>query len=240
VLLVDLALRQPLFLPGHIDVEVRVGGVGDEGIRACQGESNMPSNTCWIVYMSGTSVEDSDRQNAELLTTLIEILIINSLLPVEQFMAMLESAFQDGLTHKLEIGRPYQELADLRGPTYRSPACGVWTDMLGIAVPFPDRCAPELKPASRPGPGYTTEKAAEMVRIRYERLPPMMRYSLPHLLADERLCAIFADLRRGGWKDWHLLTALVNLVINARVAAEPGSSLQSAESFKARGVLERV
>jgi len=94
---------------------------------------------------------------------LVQILITHSLLPAGQFMALLKSAFQAGLTHKLEVGRPYQELADLHGPDYRSPAHGIPADPLGGETPFPDRCAPELEPPIRPGPGYTPDKALEMI-----------------------------------------------------------------------------
>ncbi|WP_328855199.1 hypothetical protein OHB01_08785 [Microbispora hainanensis] len=131
------------------------------------------------------------------------------------------------------MGRPYQELADLQGPDYRSPAHGIPADSLCGNAPFSNRCAPELESLTRPGPGYSRDKALEMVRTRYERLPPLMRHTLPRLLADVRVRATFAELRSEGWKDWHLLTALANLIVNTRVAAKCGTpTWESADSYK--------
>lgn len=164
----------------------------------------------------------------------MEILIAHTLLPAEKFLVLLEEAFRAGLTHKLEVGRPYQQLADLRGAAYCSPAHGISADPLGHDnAPFPDQGAPELQPPTHPGPGYTRELALEAVRTRYERLPPLLRHTLPRLLADDRTCALFAELRTEGWKDWHLLSGLANLVINARVAANHGTpTWGTATSFK--------
>src|SRR5262249_10832684 len=67
------------------------------------------------------------------------------------------------------------------------------------------------EPPSLPGPGYSPDKALEMVRTRCERLPPLLRHTLPRLLADARIRGLFAELRGEGWKDWHLLNALANL-----------------------------
>jgi hypothetical protein len=79
----------------------------------------------------------------------------------------------------------------------------------------------------------------EMVRTRYERLPPLLRHTLPRLLADPRIRAVFAELRGEGWKDWHLLTALANLVVNARVATKYGTpTWGTADSFKDRFIAE--
>jgi hypothetical protein len=154
-------------------------------------------------------------------------------------MALLESAFEAGLTHKLEVGRPYRELADFRGPNYRSPAHGIAAEPLGNDASFPVRCAPELEPPTRPGPGYTLDKALEAVRTRYERLPPLLRYTLPRLLAGARTRDVFSELRAKGWKDWHLLNALANLVVNARVASKYGTpTWPIADSFKDRFLTE--
>jgi hypothetical protein len=233
VLLVELAVRDPLFLPGEIDVEVCVHEPGHSRAPVPQPRPDGSRSSHWLVYAPATADDDIEQEHVGLVSTLVEILITHTLLPAEKFLAELEEAFKAGLTHKLEAGRPYQQLADLRGAAYRSPAAGIHADPLGGDDPFPDRCAPELQPPTYPGPGYTRELALEAVRTQYERLPPLLRHTLPRLLADDRTCALFAELRAEGWKDWHLFSALVNLVINTRVAANHGTpTWETAVSFK--------
>ncbi len=163
VLLVDLAVRDPLFLPGDIEVEVQTREPGHTDTPAAEPRPGGPRSSHWLVHVPATAGDDVQQQHVDLLSMLVQILITHSLLPAGQFMALLKSAFQAGLTHKLEVGRPYQELADLNGPDYRSPAHGIPADPLGGETPFPDRCAPELEPPIRPGPGYTPDKALEMI-----------------------------------------------------------------------------
>jgi hypothetical protein len=238
VLMVELALRDPLFLPGEIDVEVQVREPGHSQAPVSKAQPNRSSSR-WLVYAPAVTPDDIEREHVRLMSTLVEILIAHTLLPAEKFMAVLEEAFKAGLTHKLEIGRPYQELADLRGSSYRSPADGIDADPLGPDGQFPDRDAPELQPPSHPGPGYTRADALEAVRARYERLPQLLRYTLPRLLVDARTRAIFTELRTEGWKDWHLLSALTNLVINTRVAVRHGTpTWRAAASYKEHFLVE--
>ncbi|MET7717426.1 hypothetical protein [Streptomyces sp. NPDC005407] len=240
VLLVELAVRDPLFLTGTIEVDVRGREPGRPNTPPFEPRRDGSNSSRWLVYAPvGTGRDDDDGENVSLLATLVEILITHSLLPAEKFMSLLENAFKAGITHKLVVGRPYRELADLYGVDYHSPAHGLPVEPLGDAGPFPGWCAAELEPSTNPGPGYTREKAVEAVRARYERLPPVLHHTLPRLLADSRTHAVFAELRSEGWKDWHLLNALTNLVINARVAAKHGTpTWETADSFKGRFIAE--
>jgi hypothetical protein len=62
--------------------------------------------------------------------------------------------------------------------------------------PVPRKAAPRnWSLQSLPGPGYSPDKALEMVPTRYERLPPLLRHTLPRLLADARIRGLFAELR---------------------------------------------
>jgi hypothetical protein len=239
VLLVDLAVRDPLFLGADIEVEVRVREPGRRETPAFEPRPHGSRGSRWLVYASPTVGEDIKEGQVHLLSTLVEILVTHSLLPAKSLMTLLENAFEAGLTHKLEVGRPYEELADLYGMAYRSPAHGLQVEPFGDDGSFLAHCAAELEPPSRPGPGYTRERALEAVRTRYERLPPLVRYTLPRLLADRRTRTLFAELRDEGWKDWHLLNALANLVINARVATKYGApTWETADSVKDRVLAE--
>jgi hypothetical protein len=239
VLLVDLAVRDPLFLGGAIEVEIRMREPRQRETPASESRPQGSRGSRWLVYASPAVGEDIEESQVHLLSALVEILVTHSLLSAESFMTLLEDAFKAGLTHKLEVGRPYEELADLHGVDYCSPAHGIQVDPFGDDGSFLAHCAAELEPPTRPGPGYTRERALEAVRARYERLPPLVRYTLPRLLADRRTRALFAELRNDGWKDWHLLNALANLVINARIAAKYGTpTWETVDSVKDRFLAE--
>ncbi|WP_199517288.1 hypothetical protein [Nucisporomicrobium flavum] len=51
----------------------------------------------------------------------------------------------------------------------------------------------------------------------------MTRHTLPQALSDATLRARFADLLADGRKEWHLLMALANLVINHRLLVRTGT-----------------
>jgi hypothetical protein len=57
---------------------------------------------------------------------------------------------------------------------------------------------------------------------RYDVLPIPIRHTLPELLQDERVRELFKNLRDEGWKDWHLLSVVMNLTVNHRVEARHG------------------
>ena len=48
------------------------------------------------------------------------------------------------------------------------------------------------------------------------------KHTIPSLLSDPDVVGIFRELRRVGWKDWHLLNVVANLTINHRLALRHG------------------
>ncbi|WP_435107190.1 hypothetical protein [Nocardiopsis synnemataformans] len=233
VLLVDLALHDPLLLPGEIDVEIGLREHGQVEVSSAGSKPDGSRSSHWRVQAPVSDNEDSQERNADLLAALLSILISHSVLPQEKFMTLVEDTFKAGLAHKIEVGRPYRQLADLYGPDHVSPGSEIAVGAVGIHVPFPDRCAPELQAPTTPGPGYTKEKALGAVRARYDRVVPIIRHTLSRLLSDSQAREVFTQLREDGWKDWHLLQALASLVINARVAAKYGNpSWGSMDSYR--------
>jgi hypothetical protein len=45
---------------------------------------------------------------------------------------------------------------------------------------------------------------------------PPVRLTLQRLAKDQQFTEVMASLRAQGWKDWHLLLAVVNIVVNGR------------------------
>ena len=99
------------------------------------------------------------------------VLLGNSLLDQQRFSDPMDQAAHNGLFSNLEIGRPYRELAlfrtrplpPLAGPQYRPLA--------NAQHPNPRAGAAQMQPGRGPGPGYTTERANEILAERYRILP---------------------------------------------------------------------
>jgi hypothetical protein len=123
------------------------------------------------------------------------------------------SAFAAGLLRQLHVGPAYDVLAALVPDAIDEPDSKLQGAHVNGLVSGSDLLAPR----SGPGPTYDPEQARTMLRNRYDNIPPMLRYTLSRVIADPQAMAVVADLRTEGWKDWHLLTGLLNLVLNHRL-----------------------
>jgi hypothetical protein len=73
-----------------------------------------------------------------------------------------------------------------------------------------------LSPIETPGPIFRGETPAERAAGRYPIYAQTLRITVPRLIADNRTRDVISGLRKEGWKDWHILMAISNLVINFR------------------------
>ena len=67
-----------------------------------------------------------------------------------------------------------------------------------------------------PGPAFSSDKAEEMVQNRYRTLASTLRRTVPVLRGSSQFGRTVAALRAAGWLDWHILTAVANIVMNYR------------------------
>jgi hypothetical protein len=98
-----------------------------------------------------------------------------------------------------------------------------------------------MQPRTGPGPGYSTERAHEILGERYRILPVSIKRTIPSFLSDSGVADVFRELRRAGWKDWHLLNVVANLTINHRLALRHGAitagrARQMADAFRAEAL----
>lgn len=70
-----------------------------------------------------------------------------------------------------------------------------------------------LAPIRGPGPVFRGETPAERVPGRYGVYKKTLRITLPRLAREANVRQAISELRAEGWKDWHLLMAISNLVI---------------------------
>jgi hypothetical protein len=90
-----------------------------------------------------------------------------------------------------------------------------------------------LAPLRTPGPVLRGETPTERAANRYPVYAQILRITVPRLSADGRIRGIIERLRGEGWKDWHILMAISNLVINFRL-------MQSGEDFQDPAVRDRI
>ena len=182
----------------------------------------LPSNDgrLWKVRLAPAATPPSagsDEVNRELLAILTRILLEVSLLPQAEFMAIMERAFQRGLGHMLSPARPYDELAGAAvsdeqfGETGRGRLGAPWDCLSGTYTAHGD-----LRWQEGSGHTYSSHQAEEMVQNRYRTLSSTLRKTVPALRGSSQFGCTVATLRAAGWLDWHILTAVANIVMNYR------------------------
>ncbi|WP_406733580.1 hypothetical protein [Streptomyces sp. NBC_01794] len=217
ILIAKLAPLDPLLQPAHIHIDVQLDD------RAPEPEQ-LPDNhvSRWRVYLAPWNEEtDAHAEGyfADLAAPLMAILIAESPLPQEQFMHKIRTAFEQGLNHKLIAGRAYDELADLLPDDHYDRLSSFHPSASEDVPAFRATAHPALDLPHTSGPGYDEASATEAVRHRYEALR-IVRYTMKRLAASASFRATALALRDDGWRDWHILNAVLNIMVNHRLSLE--------------------
>ena len=64
---------------------------------------------------------------------------------------------------------------------------------------------------------YDKKKAEELIKARYTKSIPSIRITLKRIVPTTSFQILKEKLRNQGWKDWHILLAIFNLVMNYRM-----------------------
>ena len=216
IMLVELAPRDPVFLPQEVHVELLAGTrpAGRDLVSFKPGNERIE---CSVVLKPFTDDTDDAEMNSELSATLIYLLSRLSARPENEFMRIVKQAFQEGLTHKLCIARPYDDVAGLLNDAHYDALASAHME------PFPGEHTPvpsdQLGSRATVGPGYNRDASLENIRENYEFLPQLLNQTLPRALSDPGTVAGLQWLREDGWLDWHILIAISNVVLNIRANA---------------------
>jgi tetratricopeptide (TPR) repeat protein len=219
VLLVELSDDDLCLLPSRIDVTVEVTtedlALEDRVLWAASNEKSL--RKVLLSTAERPADLDAEQLHLELLHALTTILLDVSLLPAERYFQTLDSAYKRGLAHKLVPPRPYDDLAEVvsaqrydltpRGHA-RPPA-----DPAG----FPAAEHEQLAWQTGPGPTFDADTAQEFLASRYTFLVELLVQTLPRVRADGGVQEVIAALRERGWRDWHILTSMHNIVFNWRL-----------------------
>jgi hypothetical protein len=220
VLLVELARIDLYLLSTEIDVEV-VLAEPEHDVRAEDRVENLSSNDGrrWrvaLVRYDGGAL-DPDAVSQELLVALSTVLIDVSLLGSERFFEEIEPAFAAGLIAKVTAGRPYAALGAVISEERFGLLPRATLEPPGGVVERAATESPELP--WQAGRLPTSDDPLELLETRYEQLPRLMARTLTRLRVDRRFQTTVALLRQRGWRDWHILTAAYNILLQRRLAA---------------------
>ena len=104
---------------------------------------------------------------------------------------------------------------------------------LGEPAAEPPTAHSSIAAPQTPGPGFTIAKAEKLAQARYDTIPSLLNRTLPHLAATPQFHDTVTELRERGWKDWHLLEALADVVLGVRVA-DAADPVQATEELLSR------
>jgi len=214
VLLADIARHHPVIINSTVNIQIDV--VPDaprKGVDNIDIDEDEPEIRAHLVLSN--AIDDLNDRDQSLVAMAFQLLHAVHVRPPDDLQELLEPLFKEGLPHKISIGRPYEQAADL------------------ISSDHYDRCATRSRTASssrfdpvennflaastQPGTGYDRDAALQVIRERYEVAASTLKYSLPRLLRDASARATIQRLRGDGWLDWQILVTLVNAAWNWRM-----------------------
>jgi hypothetical protein len=218
ITLADLAGEDLLLLPGEIRVEVKVSDGPVEPMAVFTGESERGRGAAGHrVTLSASGALSPEENQTEVASAALQAVVTQSLLGRKEFSAVMDRTFERGLPHMLTCVRPYDELVDIHEDSFYEEVSTFTERPIGADRP------PEPRPAAglhgklpQHASTYDQADALAGVAARYEMMLPPVRLTLPRLAADQQFMQLVVSLRGQGWKDWHLLVAIANIVGNGR------------------------
>lgn len=219
IALADLAGEELLLVSGPIDIDV---AVSDDTVK--QGnvfvDRSKRESAAHLIRLTATGVMSVEAGQLEVTSAVMQAIATQSLLGRPAFVAAMERTFERGLPHMLTCVRPFDELVDVHEEPFFENLRGLEERFIGPDVPSASHQAPGLTQSfTAPAAGYDAPASLQTIRNRYEQLLPPVRLTVRRLAQDDTFMAVADELRARGWKDWHLLTAVVNIVVNARAVA---------------------
>ena len=219
VMLTALAREGLCLVPTQIAVKVEM--ISDASGEPSEDVEALPSNdgrrwAARLRLLGASNNADANEPELNLVTMLTEILREASLLPQDDFSAVMERAFERGMGHKLFPARPFDELAAAFSPEpeeriERTRVRPTWESSEGKYDSHEELVWPD-----GPGPTYSLARSQRMIQNRYDNISSNLRLTIPMLQASNQFSETLSTLREQGWRDWHVLIAAFNVVLNYR------------------------
>jgi hypothetical protein len=157
------------------------------------------------------------------------VLKVVSALSHERFLQIYETHAREGLHAKLIPQVSYDRLFDeFYSPSFlhelQERTKGIELGLPGSTI----RTNASLAGSLGTHPEYSSKQSRRAITRRYERIPKLLKYTLPRLLADNAFCRNVSTLKKKGWKDWHILLATANIRQNYVVhhKVDPSAPMQ--------------
>jgi len=228
VLLADLAEIDLCLLPTKIDVDIELGTEDEAGIVP------IPSNvkSSWRLTLTDIKTEKGSEMMVFSLATWLLMQV--SLLLEDKFQEQIESSFKKGLMNKVFIGQRYKKmyLESINEQDFKSVERKIKPNIKND-ISFHPVIHHQMKWHGGPGPGYSKKSSKEVIENRYKNSIPVIQYTIKHLYKDPSFKRTVTLLRKDGWLDWHILTAVALAAVNYRARNELGPNAPSVK-YKTR------
>ncbi len=239
IISVEFADDDLCLIPATIDIRIELL----EGTSDNKDNANLqPTDNGreWVVRLTpfvSRETFDFEASIYELVTLLSRVFYDVSLLPKERFTETFEQALERDFWPKVVSGRPYDERAAVVSEQqFDAPRRHELQSQAGpLAREVPEHA--ELAWQAGPGPTYSEATAHKLLARHYEHLPTIMPRTLLRLQRDPSFLATVAELRTSGWRDWHLLNSIYNILVRFRVA---NAGLNTRETPEVPGAAEAM
>ena len=228
--LADIAGCDLDIIPGTVQLDVKVVENGEWSMH------QLPSNEVhhWEVIIP-TSQTNAIQGLNEIIATMLgvfyQLLRGVSVMPDDEFDRGFKENWAPKSYRNAFFARRYSEVMKFLLPKIRYGA---------ISRDAPDRRLDDTDPwqpkevkglhwVGGLHPRFNEAEEKKRVRKRYQVCAAGLRYTLPRLKAESEFRQLISKFRADGWKDWHILSSILNVVAAARVAEEMGTNEPSAE-----------
>jgi hypothetical protein len=216
ILLTDLANVDLCLLKTQANITIKVESVEEPALET------VPSNDkrYWTILLPRSidkTTESIQHFQSSILTIGTMILWELSLLPKEKFFEKIDACFKNGISMKVFVARPYDEL-------YHEFAVNETSDrqienqkVPKSDLPFNIPEVSQLAWVGGDGPTYSSNEAKELLKRRYEKIESLVTITLKEALKNQEFVGTIKRLKEKGWLDWQLLTAIWLICVDYRV-----------------------
>lgn len=214
-------------LPTSVDIEILVKENAAPAIK------ELPSNEgrLWVVTLPpNQTIEGFHDLQQHVFAFGVAILTEISLLSAEEILDTVEGLFKKGLLGRTIVARPYSELFHkfvseelfLSSKRDTGVAPADWHPHVNAHLRWNDS----------DGWSYRKDDALARVKARYENSRVGLKHTLPRLRQSPAFQQVIATLRKQGWRDWHILMAVLNATANLRMNALINAGMKREEAFE--------
>ena len=220
IYLVEIARYDLCLLKTNVFLSIEVVESGTIEVRPIPSHTNR----IWKVLLPRIdthSPTDLGKAHIDVFAAADQILFEISLLPQNNYLKIMKSLFKKGLVNRIFVAHPYEAVYRefIREEDFNQfERTANKNPFAGYEVPYFEQ--KELRWKDGLGPTYDRSRVDQALKNRYERIMPSIRFTLPRLLGVPRFQKTIADLRKAGWLDWHLLTAISGATVNERLNRE--------------------